>query len=88
MMPIRRTIIRYNILTVFSVLALKIALSMLLTTSNTTKPITIKIDSTSDTVEARSTWASAYKTVFNNKRLRLYEVSTKNTNCNKKVFLQ
>ncbi len=56
-MPIRRNLLRHNMLIVFKTLALTIALSTLLTTSKTIKPTTITIDSTSDTVLARPTYS-------------------------------
>jgi hypothetical protein len=55
-MPIIRNLFRHKMLIVFKTLALTIALSTLLTTSKTIKPTTIAIDSTRDTVEARSTY--------------------------------
>ena len=44
-MPIKRNRLRHNILIVFRTVAFTTALSTLLTTSNTTKPRTIAIDS-------------------------------------------
>src|SRR5665647_3386226 len=55
--PIRRNLLRHNMLIVFKTLALTIALSTLLTTSKTIKPITITIDSTRDTILARPTYS-------------------------------
>ena len=58
MMPIRRNLLRHKMLIVFRTLALTIALSTLLTTSKTIKPITMAIDYTNDTVKARPTYGT------------------------------
>ncbi len=52
-MPINRNLLRHNMLIVFNTEAFTTALSTLLMTSNTTRPITIAMSSTNDTVEAR-----------------------------------
>jgi hypothetical protein len=55
MMPMNRNLLRHNMFIVFSTLAFTTALSTLLTTSKTTKPSTIAIDSINDTSGDRPT---------------------------------
>ena len=55
--PMTRNLLRHNTLIVFNTDAFTTALSTLFTTSNTTNPSTIAIDSTSDTFEARQNYS-------------------------------